>query len=196
VIAQWHDYPNNMRKTERPLVDIEIIRAAPDQDSVLANLLELYAHDFSEFLEIELGEDGRFGYKHLPLYWRDPGRHAFLVRIHEKLAGFVLVQSGPAISGNSVVWDMAEFFIVRRYRRRGIGTDIAHQVWKRFPGRWEVRVMNSNEPARNFWERAISAFTGEPPQPVRVEKDGACWHLYAFDSSAQCNPSPSELKVL
>jgi predicted acetyltransferase len=184
-MAQWHDYPNSMRKTEQPSAPIEIIRATTGQESVLANLLELYAHDFSEFLDIELGEDGRFGYQQLPLYWREPDRHAFLVRIGGKLAGLVLVKSGPARSGNASVWDMAEFFIVRRYRRRGIGTEIAHQVWERFPGRWEIRVMNSNQPARNFWERAILAFTGEPPQAVSIEKDGACWHLYAFDSSAQ-----------
>src|SRR5271155_1151437 len=47
---------------------LEVIRAAPDQAPILANLLELYAHDFSEFHDIDLGEDGRFGYRSLPLY--------------------------------------------------------------------------------------------------------------------------------
>ena len=58
-----------VRATSLPVVaNIELIPAAPDQEPVLANLLELYSHDFSEFHEIELGADGRFGYPSLPLY--------------------------------------------------------------------------------------------------------------------------------
>ena len=34
-------------------------------------MLELYAHDFSEFIDLKLGADGRFGYKHLYLYWKE-----------------------------------------------------------------------------------------------------------------------------
>jgi predicted acetyltransferase len=161
---------------------IEIIPATPDQAPILANLLELYAHDFSEFLGLELGPDGRFCYDPLPLYWSDSNRHPFLVRMDGKLAGLVLVKKGSAISGDETVWDMAEFFVVRSYRRRGIGTEIAHQVWRRFPGRWEVRVRESNRPAYPFWERAISSFTGEAIQSVRVDKGGKPAHVFSFES--------------
>jgi hypothetical protein len=44
---------------------IEVVSAAPGEEPILANLLELYAHDFSEFHEVEIGVDGRFGYKSL-----------------------------------------------------------------------------------------------------------------------------------
>lgn len=148
----------------------------------MANLLELYAHDFSEFFNLELGADGRFGYKHLPLYWVEPDRYPFLVKVDGKLAGVVLVKRGSEISFDESVWDVAEFFIARGYRRRGVGMKVAHEVWSRFPGRWEVRVMESNPSAREFWERAINSFTGEASFPVRVEKDGGSWHLFSFAS--------------
>ena len=170
------------RHPERPSAEIEVIPATLEHQSVLANLLELYAHDFSEFHDLELGGDGRFGYSHLPLYWSEPGRHPFLVTMDGKLAGLVLVKSGSRISGRESVWDMAEFFVVRGYRRRGIGTETAHQVWRRFPGLWEVRVMQSNRHARHFWERAISAFIGKTIHSVPVETDGECWHLFSFES--------------
>src|SRR5438876_5635365 len=148
---------------------IEVSPASSDQESILANLLELYAHDFSEFHDLELGADGKFGYKHLPLYWREPNRHPFLVRMDGKLAGLVLVKRGSEISRNETVWDMAEFFVVRGYRRRGIGTKTAHEVWRRFPGLWEVRVMESNVPARDFWAHAVSTFLGNAIHPAHVE---------------------------
>ncbi|HTA87402.1 MAG TPA: GNAT family N-acetyltransferase [Silvibacterium sp.] len=148
----------------------------------MANLLELYAHDFSEFHDLELGPDGRFGYRDLLLYWLEPDRHPFLVRIGGKLAGFVLVKRGSEIWGDETVWDMVEFFVLRGYRRRGIGTEIAHTVWRRFPGRWEVRVMESNHSARNFWEHAVAKFAGEEIPSARLEKGGQYWHLFSFES--------------
>ncbi len=171
-----------MDNLESAFMHIEVIPAALDQQPILANLLELYVYDFSEFNELELGPDGRFGYKYLPLYWEEPGRHPFLVRIDGRWAGFVLVKRGSEVSGDLNVWDMAEFFIVRRYRRRGVGMDVAQQVWSRFTGPWEVRVLETNHSAELFWRRAVAGFIGEAILPVRVEKDGRCWHLFAFEA--------------
>jgi predicted acetyltransferase len=77
---------------------------------------------------------------------------------------------------------VTEFFVLRGYRRRGIGTQIAHEVWRQLPGLWEVRVMESNTAARDFWAHAISILTGQAIQPVRVEKDGQWWTFFSFES--------------
>ena len=165
------------------MTHIELISAAAEQEPTVANLLELYAHDFSEFHDLEIGENGRFGYPPLPLYWSEPGRYPLLAKIGGKLAGLVLVKRGSEVSGNLTVWDMAEFFVLRRYRRRGIGTQLAHEVWRSFPGPWEVRVMQSNVSADHFWERAVSTFTGAAIHPVIAEKGGKHWKIYSFDST-------------
>src|SRR5580658_4029516 len=154
------------KRQEKQFDNVAVIPAGPEQQPILANLLELYAHDFSEFSNIEIGPDGRFGYNRLPLYWSDAERHPFLVRRDGRLAGMVLVKRGSEASGDATVWDMAEFFVLRGYRRRRIGTQAAYQVWKQFPGRWEVRVMESNLLALSFWGNAISSFTGEVIHPT------------------------------
>jgi len=161
---------------------VELISATSEQEPVLANLLELYVHDFSEFLEIDLQSNGKFGYSDLPLYWCEADRHPFLIRVDGKLAGLALVKQVPESSGPEPVWDMAEFFIVRGYSRNGIGSGAAHKVWKQFPGRWEVRVMEANRPALIFWEHAISKLVGSNVPSVRVEKDGQWWQQFSFDS--------------
>ena len=51
-------------RTPNPSPRLEVIPATQEQAPVLANLLELYIHDFSEFHDVELDEDGRFGYQH------------------------------------------------------------------------------------------------------------------------------------
>jgi predicted acetyltransferase len=167
---------------------VEVIEAAPDDQSVLANLLELYVHDFSEFLDLDIGEDGRFGYPPLTLYWSESARHPFLIRVDGKPAGFALVRNVAEVSGAETVWDLAEFFVLRGYRRRGVGTLAAHEVWRRFPGRWEVRVMHKNILVRGFWTSAISTFAGIPIQPRRVERDGEPWDLFSFQSKASIAP--------
>jgi predicted acetyltransferase len=162
-------------------LSVEIVPALAEQGPILANMLELYAHDFSEFIDLKLGADGRFGYEHLPLYWTDSNRHPFLVVADGQLAGFVFVRRGSEVSDNADVWEVAEFFILRGFRRRGLGTRVAREIWQKFPGRWEVRVLDRNRKARLFWSRAIKEFLGEAVEPVRLKKDGADWHVFSFD---------------
>jgi predicted acetyltransferase len=165
-----------------PSLQIEVIAARAEQARVLDDLLQLYARDFSEFLNVEIGPNGRFEYKALPLYWSEPGRHPFLLWVDGKLAGFALVKKGSEVSGDASVWDMAEFFVLRAYRRRGIGTQMAHELWRRFSGPWEVRVMHLNVSAQQFWTRAIAEFIAKDVHPVPFEKDGENWILLSFVS--------------
>src|SRR5271170_3471900 len=169
-------------KGEMIPLHVEVLAATREQEPILANLLELYVHDFSQFLDLHMGEDGRFGYPSLPLYWSEPGRYPFLIRMDGKLAGLALVKKGSEGSGRDAVWDMAEFFVLRGRRGRGVGSLAAYDVWRRLPGPWEVRVMQRNVPARHFWAQAISTFAGEVIQPVRIEKNGEPWDLFSFQS--------------
>ncbi|HEU4557303.1 MAG TPA: GNAT family N-acetyltransferase [Longimicrobium sp.] len=164
--------------------DVEVSLAAPEQEPVLANLLELYAHDFSELIDLQLGPDGRFGYPALPRYWTEEGRFPFLVTVDGHLAGFVLVSRGSRISGDPEVWDMAEFFIVRGCRKQGIGTAVAHEIWRRLPGCWEVRAMERHQAACAFWDAAIAGYTGGGAEPADVELEGRRWQLFSFTSQA------------
>ncbi len=167
---------------DRPPADIQLELALREQSPILANLLELYAHDFSEFQPLDIGPDGRFGYTSLPLYWSESNRYPFLIRSGGRLAGLALVKRGSEISDRQEVWDMAEFFVLRGFRRHRIGTLAAQEVWRRFPGVWEVRVMHSNPSASSFWMRSISEFIHESIQPVRIERNGRSWQLYSFKS--------------
>lgn len=162
---------------------IRLIPAGIEQKPVLANLLELYSHDFCDFLELELGSDGRFGYRDLDLYWTDPDRHPLLVKIDEKLAGFVFVRRMKAV-GDEPAWDMAEFFILRGLRRQGYGMDVAHQVFLQFPGHWQVRVRVANQEAYRFWEHTIAMLVGHAAGSTRVRLDGNDWHVFSFNLPA------------
>jgi predicted acetyltransferase len=165
-------------------IDVQIVPALQEHQPILANMLELYAHDFSEFIDLKLGPDGRFGYNRLPLYWKESNRHPFIIIADGDLAGFVFVSKGSAISNDPDIWDMAEFFIVRGLRRLGLGMKAAQQIWKKFPGKWEVRVIERNQKARQFWECAINHFIGQTIEPISLDKDGKSWHIFSFESKS------------
>ncbi|HEY3624626.1 MAG TPA: GNAT family N-acetyltransferase [Terracidiphilus sp.] len=169
-----------IEQTPDPVV--EVVAAGLEQKTILANLLELYSHDFSEFIDLEIGRDGRFGYRDLDLYWTDPQRFPFLVHVGGVPGGFVLVMRVSDSRGEMSVWEVAEFFVVRGFRRRAIGTRAALEVFARFPGRWQVRVMQSNLPACVFWSRTVRAFAGDAVILNRETAHGKDWNMLSFHS--------------
>lgn len=169
--------------SDRSPAAIEVVLAPAGQEPVFANLLELYSHDFSEFMDLELGPDGRFEYPDLPNFWKEADRFPFLVKVGGHLAGFALVWKGSRVSGDPEVWDLAEFFIARGFRRRGIGAAVAREIWRRFPGAWELRVRDRNQGAVAFWHAAVRAFATHVGHVI-VERDDTQWHVLSFTSPA------------
>ena len=50
---------------------------------------------------------------------------------------------------------MAEFFVMRKYRRLGVGRRTAEEIFSRFPGSWTVRQQHTNSAATAFWRSII-----------------------------------------
>jgi predicted acetyltransferase len=147
--------------------------ASREQEGVLANLMQLYAYDWSELGTLDVGEDGRFADYPLAAYWQEEWRHPFLLRVDGKLAGFALIAGRSRLTGEPGVFDMAELFVMRRFRRRGLGLAAAGAAFDRFPGPWEVRQRDENVAATAFWRKVIDRYTGGDYREVRW--DDAAW---------------------
>jgi predicted acetyltransferase len=158
--------------------------ATPSNAELLANLLELYIHDLSDvFSGLEVGPDGRFGYRRLPLYWSQPDRRfPFLIRLEGRVAGFALVQRGSPLNPDANGLDVEEFFVLRQYRRAGVGRHAAELLWERFPGAWTVRVADDNRSALTFWRGVITEYTKRSATESLVLHDGRQWRVFSFAS--------------
>ena len=148
--------------------------------------MELYAYDFTEFCNFDIGDNGFYGYEYLPLYWIEPTRFPYLIYVNKKIAGFILVQKGSPISNDSAIWDMSEFFIMKKYKRHGIGTAAALKIWQQFKGPWQVRVWMNNPIACSFWLHAIQKFTSDPIK-TKVNLKEENWIVYTFESKDKSN---------
>ena len=54
---------------------------------------------------------------------------------------------------------IAEFFVMRKYRRMGVGRTAAFAAFEQFPGHWEVSQIFQNLPAQHFWRKVIAEYT-------------------------------------
>jgi len=138
---------------------MELTPASVKQRSVLLALNEYYVYDFSDLLGIDVRDDGSFGGERLDRHFADPMCHPFLIRVAGKLAGFAIHEGRSRLSNETGINDVAEFFVMKQYRRRGVGADVACALFDRFHGAWEVRQVGANAPARSFWRSVIARYT-------------------------------------
>ncbi len=137
----------------------QLIKAAPQHKAVIQNLMQFYMYDFSEFIDIDVEEDGLFAaYKNLDEYWKkDNFMFPYLIQKDGRYVGFALVKFIE--TAERKCFSIAEFFVMKKYRRGGIGKAAAHQIFDLHKGNWEVFQKESNKPAQLFWNKIINAYT-------------------------------------
>jgi predicted acetyltransferase len=165
-------------------MDVQLVEVPEAGKPVLRHLLELYQHDFSEYDGADVNEHGTYDYTYLDHYWTEKGRDAFFIRVDGRLAGLVLVNSYCYLRREPGARSIAEFFVMRKYRRRGVGRWAATQVFERFPGQWEVIQHGANRPSYLFWETVIGAYTGGRYEKGPVTTEDWDGQAITFDNSS------------
>lgn len=132
---------------------INLVRVKQEDELTLHNLIQFYIYEFTVFQEIRLEENGSYAPFDLKPYWTEPNLHAFIILYEGELAGFALIESGEP---NVIL----EFFVMRKFYRRGFGKMAAIKLFDQFPGKWSITQVEKNEPARNFWRKVIGEYTG------------------------------------
>ena len=140
-------------------MNVQVIEATEADRPIVANLSKFYVYDFTEYTRWPVPDDGMFTCKDLAHYWDEPDHHPFVVRVDDELAGFAFV--AQLEDSPDPLFDIGEFFILRKFRRKGVGQFVAHCLFRRFPGRWQVRQLPPNTVATAFWRAVIHRFAGE-----------------------------------
>ncbi|MNL81613.1 hypothetical protein D3C87_2087870 [compost metagenome] len=72
---------------------------------------------------------------------------------------------------------MAEFFILKAYRRRGAGQAAVAAAMREHPGDWHIAVPQANAPAGAFWDNTLAPHA---PRSRDIAFEGDEWRLHAF----------------
>ena len=153
--------------------------ARRSEKALIEGLSQFYIYDFSELepagsADFEFDRRGRFPpLPYLDEHWRREGLSPLLIHVEQRTVGFALLNTFSH-GGGTVERNMGEFFVARKYRRRGIAMRAVREVLRQYPGRWEVAVAERNLAAKAFWPRAIAA-APNVSDLVRREGDGEHW---------------------
>jgi predicted acetyltransferase len=143
---------------------VELLQTGPEQAELIRNLYQFYAYESSDWEQEDVEVDGRFYIheEHLARYWQDPQWSANLILVDGFIAGFLLVERSEIAALNAL--ELADLFILKRYRRKGIGRAIASQVLMSGEFDWLVRFYDQDETAQAFWRAVLDNL----PRPVRT----------------------------
>lgn len=140
---------------------ITLSKATQEDKNTIQNLGRFYVYEMSRYCGFlptwEVPSNGLFECIDLSSYCEKPDRHAFLIKVDEELAGFVLINKVGSTS--DVDWNIGEFFIVSKFQGKGVGRHVTEQVFNQFPGVWETSQIPENIAAIEFWDRVISRYS-------------------------------------
>ena len=163
-----------------PAPDLFISKLGPESEPLLRSLLGYYIHDMAEWFHIDTEADGSYDYD-MSLVWRN-GHHAYLAKSGESIAGFALIAPATEWLGDIGAHEVHEFFILRRFRRCGLGQTLTVSLWNRHPGAWLVRVLEANAPAVFFWRAVIASYSqGSYEEETRIS-NGRVWLFFRFSA--------------
>jgi predicted acetyltransferase len=144
-------------------MNIDVSLVPYEEKTILYNLIQLYRYDSSEFDGHVLNKHGLYLYKYLDHQWTEDYRRPFIVKVDGEIAGFALVsldvpKEYMKLSSAEMTNTISDFFIMRKYRRRGVGKAVAATLLEQFRGTWEIRQTFANKNAYEFWKNVITKY--------------------------------------
>ncbi|USB33391.1 GNAT family N-acetyltransferase [Paenibacillus sp. YPG26] len=133
---------------------MQIVKVETTQKLILKHLIALFLHDLSEFNPgQELNQkNGLFEFDEFEWFFEKDGLTPYFIIYDNHIVGFILIQSDPFINPELYDYLVNSFFILKKYRKRGIGKQAAHQLFQRLPGRYVIGQLSNNDPAIAFWK--------------------------------------------
>jgi len=126
---------------------------------VLERLLQLMLYEGG----MEPGADGLIDWgESLDSYFGESMNVPLFFMMEGRIVGFTLIKLGRMLKGpdghsNIKMNVIEEFFIVRPWRRKGIGTAAAHMILNRYRGQWAITTFPDDARTR-FWRHVATGY--------------------------------------
>ncbi|KJB87695.1 hypothetical protein AZ66_11625 [Paenibacillus sp. E194] len=133
---------------------VVVASAAQVEKQRIQQLIQFYIYDITEYTGAAIQEDGT--YRPMPdidKYWDDPiSHHPYLITVNDEAARFLLIRVRDE---QSQYYDFAHLFVMRKFRRTGVGRIAAKCIFQQYGGEWELHQLENNIPAHRFWDKVI-----------------------------------------
>ena len=133
-------------------MNITIESVSREEKEVLRNLTEKYEYEFTSYEDADVNDLGLYGYKYIDHYWTELDRFAYFIKVNNKLAGFIMVDTHRYIEKIETKYSIAEFFVMLKYRKCGVGTYALKHILNKHKGKWQIGYNPKNEIEKNILE--------------------------------------------
>lgn len=141
------------------------------EKKALFRLLQLSEYDFSEIILSDVNDDGIYEYPYFDRYLTDNKRHIFTLKVEQSYAGIALINDVSYVISDPDRLCMAEFFILKKYRRKGLGKTFAFEIFNTLRGNWELFQHDANIVATKFWTSIIKEYSEDNFKIVKAKND-------------------------
>jgi len=124
-------------------MNITLKKVELEDREILANLIEKYEYEFSQYNKKDVNKFELYGYQYLDCYWIEPNRWAYFIEVDNKLAGFVMVNDYSEVED----------------RKKGIGKKVFFMVADLHRGSWQLKRHPKNKTSVLFWDNAVDEYT-------------------------------------
>ncbi len=146
-------------------MDYDLILSTGADAHTIARLWPLYQYELSCVGGMPINTNGLFEEQTVesmdyvevlgPWWERPDALYPFLVRVDGRPAGFVMVGAAPDYAPEGRDYLVHEFFFLHSYWGTGLAEWAAGDIFRRLPGRWELRTIPQNHRAVAFWRKTI-----------------------------------------
>lgn len=151
-------------------MNISFEKVTDRNKQVFKNLWQFLGYDFSEMNKMDVNKEGQYTLPDdLEDYFESNNYCSYIVKVNEMIAGFAVIKF---IEDEGINY-FRHFFIMRKFRRLGIGKEIVYKMFRLYPGRWRVSQFDFNIPAISFWRGVIEEYTkGQYNETRRIDDKG------------------------
>jgi len=155
---------------------------------ILANLLEKFYYEFSQYTKVDVNNLGLYGYQYLDCYWWEgQNRFAYFIEVSGKLAGFIMINDYHEFKDRKVDFVLSEFFVMYKYRRSGIGKEAFLKALELHKGTWCLSAHPRNENSIYFWNSVVNGYSNGNYEVIEAYPntefdDGTLADVFFFDN--------------
>jgi predicted acetyltransferase/catechol 2,3-dioxygenase-like lactoylglutathione lyase family enzyme/RimJ/RimL family protein N-acetyltransferase len=153
---------------------VTLIEAKRQDYPLIKNMSCYYAYDLARACnhiaeKWTLVENGFYDCCDVKRYFDDTTRKVYLIKVYDEIAGFILLNKACFSTASN--WNLAEFFILSKFQRTGIGQIASHILFDKHHGLWEVAVIPENRQALCFWQQSITQYTKDKFKKDKINVD-------------------------
>ena len=162
-------------------MNIELVPISHLDRMMLHKMFQFYLYDMSRVMKWPFSDKGDFEVDSsiVDAYFSEENHFPYFIKQNDMIVGFSLARRYP---DDKDLMDMGQFYIATMHSGNGLGKYAFEKTLQKYPGNWQVRVLEGNTPAYAFWKSTISKLSSSTVNEILDVYHGKRMTYFHFES--------------